>query len=97
MQSCGKAGKGVFMRTGEKTIDNCWVLDDQNRLLSKGGLDFRYTVAGKMHSKRSGWASVNWEKLLATGTWIPVTDLGAIDELNSALRMRIAHLEDSPR
>jgi hypothetical protein len=84
------------MPNTEKTIDNVWVLDDQNRLLSRGGLCFRYSTVGKIFDERSGWTRITWEKLLPSGTWIPVTDTDTIDALNDALRVRLARLEDGP-
>src|SRR3984957_5775453 len=96
-----KAKEGRRQMSGEKRaggsaqenlIDTNWQLDEQNHLLSRGFLVFRYS--GFMKVEGTAWTPTKWEKLLTTGTFVEVTDADQIKELNNALSFRIAILED---
>jgi hypothetical protein len=76
----------------ENTIDTKWQLDEQNRLLSRGLLVFRYREFAK--AEVGGWAPIKWEKQLTSGMFVEVIDADQIKELNNALRFRLAILED---
>lgn len=82
------------MRNEGKTIDNVWVLDDQDRLLSRGGLCFRYSMILRAYDARFGWGPIAWEKQLPNGDFAPETNPETVEQLNSALRVRLARLED---
>lgn len=78
----------------EKMIDaSVWMLNDQERLLSRGMLVFRYSPIRVMRDLFS--TPVEWERQRANGEFEPVTELSLIKELNSALHVREAVLEDS--
>ena len=78
----------------EKMIDaSVWTLNDQERLLSRGMLVFRYSP---IRVERVGFSTpVEWEQQRANGEFELVADPNLIKELNSALRVREAVLEDS--
>ena len=78
----------------EKTMDTIWMLNDQNRLLSRGGLVFRYSFIGKVEGLGE-LSPIKWEKLLPSGTFVEVAVSDAIRRLNDALQFRLAVLEDS--
>jgi hypothetical protein len=76
----------------EKTIETNWMLDEQNRLLSRGLIVFRYTESAK--AEAGEWSPIKWEKLLPSGLFVEITDADQIKDLNNALRPRLAIAED---
>jgi hypothetical protein len=76
----------------ENLIDTNWQIDDQNRLLSRGLLVFRYSEVIRVEV--GGRVPTKWEKLLPGGTFAEVIDADQIKELNNALHFRLAILED---
>lgn len=77
------------------TMDTTWTLNNADRLLSKGGLTFRYSFLGKAGLPRGEMTPVAWEKQLPSGEFMRVTESELIRQLDSALGYRLAVLEDN--
>jgi hypothetical protein len=80
------------MDTIEKTMDTAWTLDDQNRVLSRGGRRFHYSSISKADAAGRK-LPIKWEEELSTGEFGDVTDRYLIEQLNSALTIRLAMLD----
>jgi hypothetical protein len=76
----------------EKTMDTSWTLDDQSRVLSRGGRRFHYSLIRKADAA-GRMVPIKWEEELSTGEFGDVTDRYVIEQLNSALTIRLAMLD----
>jgi|ERR1700675_190713 hypothetical protein len=76
----------------EKTMDTSWTLDDQNRVLSRGGRRFHYPLVSKADAA-GRMVPIKWEEELSTGECGDITDRNLIEQLNSALTIRLAILD----
>ncbi len=71
--------------------DEGWILNPQDRTLTRALLVYRYSEIV------SSGLPIEWQELLPSGQWKEVVDADLLRSLNDGLKYRMAVLEDSGR